>query len=150
MTLDRRTVIQAGLATSTTRGRTAPRSYLLQVLGQSGPTIALGARPLVVGAHASCDLVLTDPQVSRRHAELTAVPEGIRIKDLGSTNGTWWQGSRVGEVVVSSGATVRFGATSVRISAAEAIALPPSEHDHFGAMAGTSIAMRELFAVLEM
>jgi DNA-binding NtrC family response regulator len=53
-------------------------------------------------------------------------------------------------VVVPSGATVQFGATSVRISPVEAIALPPSEHDHFGAMAGTSVAMRELFAVLEM
>ncbi len=143
-------MIQAGLATSTTRGRTAPRSYNLQVLGQGGATVALGARAVVVGAHASCDLVLIDPQVSRRHAELAVVPDGIRIKDLGSTNGTWWQGTKVGEVVVPSGATVQFGATPVRISAAEAMSLPPSEHDHFGAMAGKSIAMRELFAVLEM
>jgi DNA-binding NtrC family response regulator len=150
VSLDRRTVIQTGLATSTTRGRTAARSYNLQVLGQGGQTIALGARPVVVGAHASCDLVLVDPQVSRRHAELAVVPEGIRIKDLGSTNGTWWQGTKVGEVVVPSGATVQFGATPVRISAAEAMSLPPSEQDHFGAMAGKSVAMRELFAVLEM
>jgi DNA-binding NtrC family response regulator len=150
VTLDRRTVIQAGLATSTTRGRTAARSYTLQVLGQDGVTVALGARPVVVGAHASCDLVLADPQVSRRHAELAVLPEGIRIKDLGSTNGTWWQGTKVGEVVVPSGATVQFGATPVRIAAAEAVALPPSEQDHFGAMAGKSVAMRELFAVLEM
>jgi DNA-binding NtrC family response regulator len=150
VTLDRRTVVQTGLATSKTRGRTAPRSYRVQILDHGGATIALGARPVVVGAHAGCDLVLADPQVSRRHAELTAVPEGIRIKDLGSTNGTWWQGTKVGEVVVPAGATVQFGATSVRIAAAEAIALPPSEHDQFGAMAGTSVAMRELFAVLEM
>jgi DNA-binding NtrC family response regulator len=150
VTLDRRTVIQTGLATSTTRGRTAARSYNLQVLGHGGATLALGARPVVVGAHASCDLVLADPQVSRRHAELAVVPEGIRIKDLGSTNGTWWQGTKVGEVVVPSGATVQFGATPVRISAAEAMSLPPSEQDHFGAMAGKSVAMRELFAVLEM
>jgi len=53
-------------------------------------------------------------------------------------------------VVVPSGATVQFGATPVRITAAEAIALPPSERDQFGAMAGGSLAMRELFAVLEM
>jgi DNA-binding NtrC family response regulator len=143
-------VIQTGLATSTTRGRTAARSYNLQVLGPGGATVALGARPVVVGAHASCDLVLVDPQVSRRHAEVAVVPEGIRIKDLGSTNGTWWQGTKVGEVVVPSGATVQFGATPVRISAAEALSLPPSEQDHFGAMAGKSVAMRELFAVLEM
>jgi DNA-binding NtrC family response regulator len=143
-------VIQAGLATSSTRGRTAARSYRLQVLGHDGATLALGARPVVVGAGSTCDLVLVDPQVSRRHAELAVVPEGIRIKDLGSTNGTWWQGTKVGEVVVPSGATVQFGATPVRISAAEAMSLPPSDQDHFGAMAGKSVAMRELFAVLEM
>jgi len=150
VTLDRRTVIQGGLTTSATRGRTAARSYTLQVLGPDGPTVALGARPVVIGAHATCDLVLADPQVSRRHAELSVVPEGIRIKDLGSTNGTWWQGTKVGEVVVPSGATVQFGATPIRIAAAGAMALPPSDSDHFGAMAGRSVAMRELFAVLEM
>ena len=153
VTLDRRTLIQTGLAMSTTRGRTAPRSYSLQVLGQATATqkpVALGARPVVVGAHASCDLVLQDPQVSRRHAEITMLPDGIRIKDLGSTNGTWWQGTKVGEVVVPAGATVQFGGTPVRISAADAPSLPPSDRDHFGLMAGKSVAMRELFAVLEM
>ncbi len=145
-------MIQAGLATSTTRGRTAPRSYSLQVLDQPAAStrVALGARPVIVGAHASCDLVLSDPQVSRRHAELAIVPEGIRIKDLGSTNGSWYQGTKIGELVVAAGATVKFGATRVRIAAAEAPSLPPSEHDHFGDMAGKSLAMRELFAVLEM
>ncbi len=153
MTVDRRTVLQTGLATSATRGRTAPRSYTLQVLGQHAAApqgVALGARPILVGAHASCDLVLSDPQVSRRHAELSIVTEGIRIKDLGSTNGTWWQGSKIGEVVVSPGSTIKFGETPVKISAGEAPSLPPSDKDHFGAMAGKSVAMRELFAVLEM
>src|SRR6476620_4701769 len=106
-------MIQTGLAMTATKSRTAARSYTLQVLGQAGGTaqsVALGARPVVVGAHSSCELVLVDPQVSRRHAEVAIVPEGIRIKDLGSTNGTWWQGTKVGEVVVPSGATVQFGA----------------------------------------
>ena len=151
MAIDRRTVIQTGLVTSTTKGRTAPRTYHLTVLGDGGPTVALGARPIVVGAHASCELVLVDPQVSRRHAELAVAPDGgVRVKDLGSTNGTWWQGTRVTEIVVPSGATVKFGGTPVRIGGADAPSLPPSESDHFGAMAGTSLAMRELFAVLEM
>ena len=154
MTLDRRTMIQTGLAMTATKGRTAARSYTLQVLGQpvaSTPApIALGARPIVVGAHSSCELVLTDPQVSRRHAELAIVPDGIRIKDLGSTNGTWWQGTKVGELVVPGGATVKFGETQVRLAAGDTPSLAPSDADHFGAMAGKSMAMRELFAVLEM
>src|SRR5262249_737136 len=87
LTLDRRTVLMTGLTTSATRGRTAPRAFVAQVLGEGGAQVALGARPVTVGAHASCDLVLSDAQVSRRHAELAAVPEGVRVKDLGSTNG---------------------------------------------------------------
>src|SRR5262245_56976368 len=120
---DRRTLIQTGLAMESTRSRTAPRSYSLQVLDQSAAVVALGARPVVVGAHASCDLVLADPQVSRRHAELAITTEGIRIKDLGSTNGTWYQGTRVTEVVVSPGSTIKFGGTPVRIAAADAPSL---------------------------
>ncbi len=150
MTIDRRTLITTGLAMTATRGRTAPRSYTLQVLGQAAPIVALGARPVVVGAHSSCDLVLEDPKVSRKHAELAITTDGVRIKDLGSTNGTWWQGTRIGEVAVPPGSTVQFGNTSVRIAVADAPSLPPSERDHFGQMAGQSVAMRELFAVLEM
>jgi DNA-binding NtrC family response regulator len=150
LTVDRRTVLMTGLTTAATRGRTAPRAFVAQVLVEGGAQVALGARPITVGAHASCDLVLTDAQVSRKHAELAAVPEGVRVKDLGSTNGTWWQGSRVTEVVVPSGTVVRFGGTSVRIGASEAPQVPPSERERFGAMVGRSIAMRELFAVLEL
>jgi DNA-binding NtrC family response regulator len=153
VTIDRHTLVHTGLAMASTRGRTAPRSYVLHVLGPNAAAhrpVALGARPITIGAHRSCDLVVEDPQVSRKHAELAAAPEGVRIRDLGSTNGTWWQGSRVGEVVVPGGATVRFGETPVRIAAADAPSLPPSDSDRFGAMAGRSIAMRELFAVLEM
>jgi DNA-binding NtrC family response regulator len=153
VSIDRRTLIQTGLAMTTTRGRTAPRSFQLQVLGQGTEAVrpvALGARPVVVGAHASCDLVLGDPKVSRKHAEISVVPDGIRIKDLGSTNGTWWQGTKVGELVVPPGATVQFGGTPVRIAASDAPSLPPSERDQFGQMAGKSLGMRELFAVLEM
>jgi DNA-binding NtrC family response regulator len=153
VSFDRRTLVQTGLAMASTRGRTAPRAYTVQVLGKEAAEqrpVALGARPIVVGAHRTCDLVLEDPQVSRKHAEIAVVPEGIRIRDLGSTNGTWWQGTRVGEAVVPVGATVKFGETPVRISAADAPSLPPSERDRFGAMAGRSVGMRELFAVLEM
>ncbi|HRC56839.1 MAG: sigma 54-interacting transcriptional regulator [Myxococcales bacterium] len=122
----------------------------MQVPGQPSRQVVLGARPVVLGAHSSCDVVLEDPQISRRHAELLAGPEGIRVKDLGSTNGTWWQGSRLTEVVVSSGAVIQLGAVSARISANDAPSVPPSDRDHFGMMAGKSLGMRELFAVLEL
>jgi DNA-binding NtrC family response regulator len=148
--IDRKTLLQTGLSTSTTRGRTATRSWLVEVQGADGPAVALGARSITIGAHRGCDIVIDDPEVSRKHAELSASPEGVRVKDLASTNGTWWQGSKIGEVVVPSGTTLRFGKVHVRITAGEAPRVTPSERHRFGAMVGSSLAMRELFAVLEL
>ncbi len=147
--IDRTTLLQTGLATSATRGRTATRSWIARLVSGGGQ-VALGARPVVLGAHASCDLVVDEAKVSRRHVELAAVEGGVRVKDLGSTNGTWWQGSRITEVVVPGGATIEVGGAQVRISAADQLLVPPSPRERFGLMAGRSIAMRELFAVLEL
>ncbi len=122
----------------------------MQLLGQTAGHHVIGARPLLVGAGTDCAVVLNDPQVSRRHAELSATPEGVRVKDLGSTNGTYWQGTRVVEVVVPAGSTLHFGGAQVRITAADAPSVPPSEKNQFGAMVGHSVAMRELFAILEL
>jgi DNA-binding NtrC family response regulator len=146
--IDRKTVVQTGLATSATRGRTAVRTWIVQP--PAGAPVALGARAITIGAGRECDLVLEDAQVSRRHAELAATPEGVRVRDLGSTNGTWWQGSKIGEVIVPGGASLRIGGATVRVLAGESPRVAPSERDRFGAMVGRSVAMRELFAVLEL
>jgi DNA-binding NtrC family response regulator len=149
---DPRTLVATGLATPSARGRTAVRSCLCRVLSGDRVVdeVALGARPLSVGASRDCDLVLSDPQVSRRHAELELCPEGVRVRDLDSTNGTFWQGTRVTDVVVPLGAAVRVGGTSLRFLAADAPSVPPSQRRRFGGMVGQSLAMRELFAVLEL
>ena len=112
--------------------------------------VAIGGRPLIVGAHRSCDLILEDPQVSRQHAELVVTGEGIKVRDLGSTNGTFWQESRVAEVIVPAGAAIRIGTTLIKFATDEVPLLPPSERHRFGGLVGQSVAMRELFAVLEL
>src|SRR5688500_10704359 len=93
----RETLYELGLATSVTKTKTATRTFLCQVSSgaDQGKQIALGARPVSVGADAACDLVLEDPKVSRRHVELRAHPDGISIKDLESRNGTFVDGVRV-------------------------------------------------------
>jgi DNA segregation ATPase FtsK/SpoIIIE, S-DNA-T family len=69
----------------------------LQVVGgpDSGKAIGLSLGCHLIGRDSTVDLELADPDVSRRHAELRVGPEGISVRDLGSTNGTWLDGSRV-------------------------------------------------------
>jgi pSer/pThr/pTyr-binding forkhead associated (FHA) protein len=50
--------------------------------------------PFVIGRSRECDLVLDDPNVSRRHAELRREEDGWAVRDLGSTNGIKLNGHR--------------------------------------------------------
>lgn len=66
-------------------------------------------RPLVVGREPSCDIIITDRQVSRFHARLSPLPEGVVLEDLGSKNGTHCNGNRIsGPVILSDGDTVQI------------------------------------------
>lgn len=65
--------------------------------------------PLVLGRALSSDLPVLDPTVSRRHAELTVEPASVVIKDLGSSNGTFVNGTRITTTAVKSGDRVVFG-----------------------------------------
>ena len=50
---------------------------------------------LVIGRDQSCELVISDRQVSRYHARLERTNEGIVLEDLGSKNGTFCNGTRI-------------------------------------------------------
>jgi pSer/pThr/pTyr-binding forkhead associated (FHA) protein len=47
-----------------------------------------------LGSGTDNDLVLRDSSISRHHARLEDTEEGFRLRDLGSTNGTWVNGVR--------------------------------------------------------
>jgi hypothetical protein len=63
--------------------RQATRALLV---GEDKRTVVAGD-PFVIGRSRECDLVLDDPNVSRRHAELRREDGGWAVHDLGSTNG---------------------------------------------------------------
>jgi ABC-type multidrug transport system ATPase subunit len=101
---------------------------LLEEAGTPGGAAALAAavtqnvnldRPVVhIGRAPENDLVLPHPTVSTRHARLTRLPDGsVRVEDLGSTNGTYVDGERVGPrgAVARPGQRVSVGAVALTI-----------------------------------
>jgi hypothetical protein len=64
---------------------------------------------IVVGRSRSCDVVLAEPTVSRRHVELRALDGSWLAVDLGSTNGTWLLGRRIGRARVVAGDELVLG-----------------------------------------
>lgn len=68
------------------------------LIGQTGPLN--GQRwqidqELIIGRDTSCDVVISDRQVSRFHARLTPNEDGVLLEDLGSKNGTYLNGNRL-------------------------------------------------------
>ena len=66
-------------------------------------------RSSVVGRAVTSDISLYDPTISRRHAELTPTAEGIRVQDLGSSNGTFINGTKIESGLLTPGDSVTFG-----------------------------------------
>jgi pSer/pThr/pTyr-binding forkhead associated (FHA) protein len=83
----------------------------------------LSGRVVPIGVDVSigregCDVLLPDPEVSRRHAVLRAVGDDPAIEDLQSTNGTFVNDVRIaGATVLREGDEVRLGNTVWRVSA---------------------------------
>ena len=66
-------------------------------------------RPLVIGRETSCDVVIADRQVSRFHARVSPMPEGVMLEDLGSKNGTHCNGNLVtAPVMLNDGDVVQI------------------------------------------
>jgi DNA-binding NtrC family response regulator len=116
----------------------------------AGLSVEIGATGIVVGAGSSCDVQLTDPLVSRRHVEIIAEEEGVRVVDQNSTNGTLLHGALVRDALLTSDAVLGVGdsSLSVRMSA-EPLDISVSPRRHFGDAIANSGAMRHVFALLE-
>jgi DNA-binding NtrC family response regulator len=129
-----------------------PRAKLRVVKGpDKGREVVLEGQTVVVGTDDSCQLVLTDTSVSRRHLELSGGPGGYRLRDLRSTNGVHLDGLQVMDAKITGGAA-RFtvGRTELRFEPLrQEVQWPLSPHERFGEVLGRSVVMRRLFAVLE-
>jgi adenylate cyclase len=71
---------------------------------------------LVVGRAPNSDIPVIDPTISRRHAEVECDDSGVTIRDLGSSNGTFVNGTRVDASAIVAGDVVTFGKVAFRLA----------------------------------
>ena len=136
------------------RSSSGSASLAARLRGKEGPgkdrALALVRAASTVGRHSTCDLAIPDPQVSGVHLRLTLEGDRLRIRDAGSTNGTWLGGQRIYDVSVGIGAELVIGSTKLVVERDEGlVGVTEASAEGFGELVGSSRTMRELFALLE-
>ncbi len=94
-------------------GESQPR-----LICNDGRSFAVADLPLVIGRSPDVEVVLNDPNVSRQHAEVWRTADGVAVRDLQSTNGTFVNGHRISAVSLSPRDDVTIGAFHFRIELA--------------------------------
>jgi transcriptional regulator with PAS, ATPase and Fis domain len=137
--------------TSSDGGVLVSRRWTIEVVEgpDRGRSITRDSGIVVVGTHSDADLMLSDGSVSRFHAELQLLPEGVMVVDLKSTNGT-----RIGRVsiergLVPPGETVRVGHTRLLVRPEDrAVAVADQGPSQFGAFVTTDPTLRKTLGQL--
>jgi hypothetical protein len=71
-----------------------------------------GRGPWAIGRSQDSDIVINDPNVSRRHARISRADNGFLVEDLGSTNGTLLDGAPIDRERIEGGDELTFGQTT--------------------------------------
>ena len=72
--------------------------YIWTIKALSGPLKGLTfgvSGPLIIGRALDCDLTIINPQISRKHAQLTGTVDSVSVENLGSANGTMINGELI-------------------------------------------------------
>ncbi|MCE2539963.1 MAG: SpoIIE family protein phosphatase [Acidobacteria bacterium] len=121
----------------------------LEVTGGTGNPISIERVPFRIGRRAESDLVLSQGEVSRDHAEVVAIGAGYAIRDRGSRYGTFVNDEPVTERALGDGDRIRLG----RIGGAEVIVhlrgTAGSAEPGAGIGAATAADLRQVAALLD-
>lgn len=135
--------------------RRGPGVFQLSVVrgpDQGATTVFSGSlpAPLLIGQSPVCEFRLNDPMISRRHVSLDVVGGRVRLRDLGSTNGTCVNGVLVLDALLCGGEEIAIGESTIRLDLKQdESGVEPPERDCFGKVLGRSAAMRRLYPLLD-
>jgi len=115
-----------------------------------GTSRTIDVEPIVIGRSVGADVVVEDSEVSGVHCELRAISDGIAVRDLGSTNGTFCSNVRIRDAVIAGKAELTIGTTRLMIEpSGSKQRVELGYADRFGSIVGASPKMRRVFSVLE-
>ncbi len=80
-----------------------------------GHSLTLSKSRIVIGRKGA-DFALNDPEVSRHHCLLEVREDFVNLKDMDSTNGTFFENERVRAAVLKDGAEFRVGSSTIRLA----------------------------------
>ena len=102
----------------------------LEIFDSTGRrTVTVETTPFSIGRSSDNQLQLSDAQVSRRHAEVTAHDGGWRIKDCGSRFGTYLNDRQIQEASFGPGDRIRIGQTEFRLAEGQSSMLASGTFD---------------------
>ncbi|HYR55979.1 MAG TPA: GGDEF domain-containing protein [Myxococcaceae bacterium] len=93
-------------------------AFLIMISAKSAAGIGrmhkLDKSEVVLGRSSECQFQVDDDGISRRHAKVCIAPDGkFQVIDLGSTNGTYLNGTRVDTAVLKDGDKIQIGSNTV-------------------------------------
>lgn len=92
----------------------AERRPLVPVIEVEGRRYAINAPTISIGRSSEADIQVADAGVSRKHIGIAREGSKVLVRDLGSTNGTWLNGTKVsGDEVLTDGSVISAGHTKV-------------------------------------
>jgi hypothetical protein len=87
----------------------------LRLVPASGPPIEITKDAVIVGRDPSCEVVIPDGSVSRKHARIERRGDVWAVVDQASANGTFLDSQRVADAGLRDGQELRFGAVPFRV-----------------------------------
>ena len=115
-----------------------------------GKHVVIDVDPVILGRDEGANIKVDDQEVSAMHCELRGVNEGIAVRDLGSTNGTFCGALRIKEAVLTTAAEITCGRTRLYVEPQQQKKrVDIGFTDRFGGLVGQAPKMRRIFGVLE-
>ncbi len=134
-------------------GRSVISSQKIEILANFSGKVSkkiLQGSDFTFGSDPACDIAIPDPYVSRKHCRLFIHEHTIKVVDLSSTNGTFYNEERMPIFSTPGRGSFKIGDSQIEyrlISTAEKIR--PQIESRLGEMVGASREMRKIFAILK-